>query len=135
MFCLASARTGFPGQARQEDSAFGSFWQAAVVEKQTYRETASTGGWRSLPWPFGLLDVEDDSLAIRSWHWSWWLEGRRVARDEIAEIDVGRVFTVLILRIRLLSGKPWKVHVANAPDRVLNDLRSRGYPLLASDGR
>jgi hypothetical protein len=33
------------------------------------------GGWRSLPWPFGLFDVAPASLKLRSWHWRWWGQG------------------------------------------------------------
>ena len=82
-----------------------------------------------MPWPFGLFDVNVDGLAVRSWHWSWWLRGRQVARSEIEEIRVRRRFGVVILVIQVKCGKPWKVEIANSPDRVLRDLSSHGvYP-------
>lgn len=95
--------------------------------RSTYRVTAAVGGWRSLPWPFGLLDVEDDGLGIRSWHWSWWVSGRKASRNDILGIDVNRRFGVVTLLIRLKSGRPWKIRIANSPSRVLTDLRSRSY--------
>lgn len=97
------------------------------MTRRTYRVTASVGGWRSVPWPFGLLEVDDDGLGIRSWHWSWWLTGKRVARGDVKGIEVDRRFGVATLRIRVGSGKPWKVQVGTAPNGVIEDLRSRGY--------
>ena len=101
----------------------------AAMTRNTYRVTASLGGWRSLPWPFGLLDIDDDGIGIgiRSWHWSWWLPGRKAPRSEIERIDVRKRFAVVTLYIRVTSGKPWKVLINNFPQRVLTDLRKRGY--------
>jgi hypothetical protein len=99
------------------------------VDKRTYRVTALVGGWRSLPWPFGLLDIEDDDLTIRSWHWSWWVQDQRVARSDIEGIEVSRRFGVVQLALRVKSGRPWKVRIANSQSsqRVLRDLSTQGY--------
>jgi hypothetical protein len=97
------------------------------VEKRTYRVTALVGGWRSLPWPFGLFDVGDEELTLRSWHWSWWSAGGTVPREEIGWIDVRRHVGEVFLHIRINSGALWRVHLVNSGERALRDLRSRGY--------
>jgi hypothetical protein len=108
-------------------SAISVLWHAGRVDRQTYRVTASVGGWRSLPWPFGLLDVEDDGVGIRSWHCPWWLQGRKAHANEVDGIDVGQRFGDVTLFVRVQSGRPWKVPLVNQRVRAVSDLRGRGY--------
>ncbi len=99
------------------------------MDRRTYRVTASVGGVRTLPWPFGLLDVDDDGLGVRSWHWAWWVPDSRVERHQIAEIQIRRIFGVAVLLITLGSGKTWKIQVAGSWEskQILKDLDDRGY--------
>jgi len=64
------------------------------VDKRTYRVTV-VAGWRSVPWPFGLLDIDDEGLTIRSWHWSWWAPDHWVLCSDIEDISVSRPFGVV----------------------------------------
>lgn len=114
-------------RATTDAESAGTFWHPGIVDRRTYRVTASTGGWRSLPWPFGLLEVDDNAIAIRSWHWSWWVTSRTAVRSEIEGIDTNRIFGVVRLRIRVRSGKPWTVQASTRRAQLLEDLRSRGY--------
>ena len=52
--------------------------------------TASTGGWRSLPWPFGIFELTETSLTVRSWHWSWWVPDRVIRREEVETVEVAK---------------------------------------------
>lgn len=97
------------------------------MDKHTYRVTALVGGWRSLPWPFGLFEVGDDYLTIRSWHMSWWSAGGTVSRDEISRIEVRRRIGEVFLHIHMKSGARWRVHLVNSGERALAHLRSLGY--------
>jgi hypothetical protein len=97
----------------------------------TYRVTATAGGWRSLPWPFGLLDVTDKALQVRSWHWSWWLADRAVPREAIESIKVRwSIFGVATLAITNSETKrPIRVTTSVAPLKLVSDLKGRGYPV------
>lgn len=92
-----------------------------------YRVTASIGGWRSAPWPFGILEVTDTSLSLRSWHWSWWLADRDIPRDEIELIETSTRFGVTTLRLNVTGGHHVTLQFPTASRRALGDLRRRGY--------
>lgn len=100
-------------------------------EGATYRVTASAGGWRSLPWPFGLLDVTDKALQVRSWHWSWWLADRVVPRDAIESITVRWSFfrTARLAITTSESKRTVRVRGATAPLNLVSDLKDRSYPV------
>ena len=97
----------------------------------TYRVTANAGGWRSLRWPFGLLDVTDEALQVRSWHWSWWVADSVVPRDAIESISVRWIFfRTAKLAITTSEGKRTiRAMVATAPLNLVSDLKDRSYPV------
>ena len=96
---------------------------------RTYHVTASTDSWRSLPWPFGLLDVTDAGLKVRSWHWSWWVPDQFIDRDSIESIHVSKNFGATKLIIKSKKDKVVKVMPVSSAKRVIQELRGRGYSL------
>jgi hypothetical protein len=90
---------------------------------------ASTGGWRSLPWPFGLFEVTDTGLCVRSWHWSWWVADRVIPRESVGAIQATNRFGVLTLRIDVEGSKPVKINVSMYRNKLMRDLRRRDYPV------
>ena len=95
----------------------------------SYHVTASTGGWRSVPWPFGLFDVTDGGLRIHSWHCTWWVEDWTVTRESIESIHVSRRLGAVTLTITDHDSGVAKVKPASSPRRVIQDLLRRGYHL------
>lgn len=95
----------------------------------TYRVSVSTGGWRSLPWPFGLLSVNDDGLRVHSWRWSWWVADKDLNREEIASIEHSKRLGAVKLRITTVDGKEVHVRPALARETLLRDLKERAYPV------
>jgi hypothetical protein len=111
-----------------------SKWQACGVG--TYRVTGSAGGWRSVPWPFGILDVTPISLTLRSWHWSWWVRDLAIPLVEIQSIDVVQRFGfvrlktgVALLTVRTDDGRKMTVS-SISPDPLVGELRDLAYPVL-----
>ena len=96
------------------------------MEPKTYRVTASVGSWRSLPWPFGLLDVTDTGLRVHSWHWSWWVRDQTVAKESIYSIQVINGFGQKRLVVHRRDAPPVKLLPTRTPE-VINDLQLRGY--------
>jgi len=47
----------------------------------TFRITSSTMNWRSIPWPFGLIEIRESSLFLYSKHWSWWAPDRQIPKE------------------------------------------------------
>jgi hypothetical protein len=94
---------------------------------RTYRVTVSTGGWRTVPWPFGLLDVADTGLRIHSWHWSLWVADKSLSRESIETVELSRSLGARILTIRDISGCVVKVQPSPSFDRLLDDLRKHCY--------
>lgn len=100
--------------------------------EHTYRVTAATGGWRSLPWPFGLLDVSDSVLRIHSWHGSWWVRDQEVPRHAIETIGVREGPIGPTLQIRTQDGDVIKVRVPGVRrirKGLIQDLAARRYPV------
>src|ERR1700722_14785266 len=89
--------------------------------ESTYRVTASTGGWRSVPWPFGLLEVRDSSLRFRSQLWAWWVKNKAVQREEITAIEVSRRFGTATLRFKSSAATAITVHVSGSPKKMIQD--------------
>lgn len=101
----------------------------AEMTDRTFHVTASMEGWRSLPWPFGLLDVTDTGLRIHSWHWSWWMADRVIPRESIETVEVSKSFGTTTLTIKDDKGGFAKVMPASSSKRVLEELRHHGYLL------
>jgi hypothetical protein len=102
------------------------------VDERPYRVTASTGGWRSPPWPFWFLDVDDSVLRIRSRGWSWWVRDHDVPRDTIETIHVRENPLGPTSQIRIQDGDVIKVRLPglrSARKRLIGDLAGRGYPV------
>ena len=108
-----------------------SKWQACGVG--TYRVTGSAGGWRSLPWPFGILDVTPISLTLRSWHFSWWVKDLAFPLVEIKSIDVSQRFGlarlsgVALLTVLTDDGRKMRI-TSTSPEPLLGELRDLAYP-------
>ena len=85
------------------------------------------GNWRSLPWPFGLLDVKDSELVIRSWHWSWWLRSRRFPRDLIDRVDTQRQLGATLLTIIVKDDLPVEIRSPHVSNTLIEDLVAHGY--------
>jgi hypothetical protein len=94
-----------------------------------YRVTASTGGWRMVPWPFGLLEVRDNSLHLRSQLWAWWVNSKAVQREAITAIEVSRRFGTATLHIKSDAVTAITVQISGSPEKMIQDLRHRGYPI------
>jgi hypothetical protein len=92
-----------------------------------YRVTASTGSWRSLPWPYGIFEIAETTLTVRSWHWSWWVSDRVISREEIETITAVRRLGVLMVRITTHGGQLVKIKLMTSRDRAVGDLRRFGY--------
>jgi hypothetical protein len=104
-------------------------WRIEASEPRTFRCTASVG-WRTAGWPFGRLEVCDESLRIRSWHWSWWLPARDVPREHIDALELRVLSGAATLRLRphaTADIEPGTITVAIFPTRLLGDLLRRGY--------
>lgn len=102
-------------------------WHALDVTT-TYHVTASTGSWRSVPWPFGLSEVSDHGLCVRSWHWAWWVRDRNIPRESVEAIKATERFGALRLKIAVERSSPVNVQVAINRRKLIEDLMRRGYP-------
>lgn len=94
-----------------------------------YVATYSLGGWRSVPWPFGIFEIEDGTLSVRSLHCGWWVSDRVIPRGEVEAIQVVNLFGVMRFRITARSGRPVKVLVGTRgrQRRATDELRRLGY--------
>jgi hypothetical protein len=93
-----------------------------------YRVTATTGGWRSIPWPFAQLDLDDQAISIRSAHWGWWAEDRQLKRETLDAIKCRRWLGARSFRITI-RGEPGSIRI-QAPwhgRQIAEDLRALGY--------
>jgi hypothetical protein len=86
-----------------------------------HRVTASVGGWKSVPFPFGVFKVNAERLRLRSKHWSWWsrvLMSTHVCRGLRAR-DISNLVTKRVLEMVAMSASNWAS--LNAPE-VLEQL-------------
>jgi hypothetical protein len=99
------------------------------MDPSTFRVTASTGSWRSLPWPFGLVDVSGAQLRVHSSGWSWWVPDRCVRRDKVSSITVRR--TLGAAKISILVDDPPSIILRSSTsvNQLTDALRSHGYPI------
>jgi hypothetical protein len=95
----------------------------------TYSVTASTGGSRSLPWPFGRCEVSDAYVRIRSWHFAWWVRDYDIRRDAVETITISKRFGATTIMIHETGGGATKVNPPTSAHRMVEDLRSRRYPI------
>lgn len=85
--------------------------------------------WRSMPFPFGLVDVGPAEIHLRSWYWSWWLPERVVARDEIRSVKVGHVLGASKLEIEIINGPPVILRSGFRPKALVESFCANGYPI------
>lgn len=95
----------------------------------TFRVTASTGGWRSLPWPFGLVDVSDDRLCVRSFGWSWWVRDCCVNRENVVSVSSRKILGAAKFTIVLDDAPAITLRTSTAVNELTDSLRRHGYPI------
>ena len=99
------------------------------MDPSTFRVTASTGSWRSLPWPFGLVDVSDTHLRIRSFGWSWWVQDRCVEREQVTSVTVRKSFGAAKFSIVLDNAPSITLRTSTSVNQLTDSLRHHGYPI------
>ena len=99
------------------------------MEPTTFRVTASTGSWRSLPWPFGLVDVSDGQLCIRSFGWSWWLPGRCVDREQVKSVTIRKIMGAAKFSVAIENAPPITLRTSTSVSELTDCLRRHGYPM------
>lgn len=95
----------------------------------TYHVTVSTGTCRSVPWPFGLFEVSDTGLCMRSWHWAWWVREQRIPRQAVGTIKATDRFGVLCLKFDVVGSKTVTLRLAINRRTLVLDLKRRGYSM------
>ena len=99
------------------------------MEPATFRVTASTGSWRSLPWPFGLVDVSDGQLRIRSFGWSWWLPDRFVEREHVQAVSVRKILGAATFSIVVDDGPPITLRTSTSVNQLTDSPRRCRLPV------
>jgi hypothetical protein len=99
------------------------------MKANRYRVTASVGTWRSLPWPFGILDITADRLRIHSQYWSWWVKNHDVEREDVKSIQILKLFGTTKLIVKMNDGSQLRVLFSYAGAKAVGDLRGFGYPI------
>ena len=100
-----------------------------AVRHSTFRVTASTGSWRSLPWPFGLVDVSDDEIQVRSIGWSWWVKNCRIERKRVISVTFSSFLGAAKFHIAVENGPPITLRASVAVSQLRESLRRHGYPI------
>lgn len=98
-------------------------------DPSTFRVTASTGSWRSLPWPFGLVDVSDTDLRIRSFGWSWWVPDRCVEREQVTSVTVRKILGAATFSIVVDNAPSITPQTSTSVNQLTDSLRHHGYPI------
>jgi hypothetical protein len=87
-------------------------------------------GRRIVSWPFGRLDVNDDSLGVRS-RPAFQLRRREAAKGSVQAISVERRSGTYLLKIRdtadAFSNIIVQMPVGSA--KIVDELRKYGYPI------
>ena len=95
----------------------------------TYRVTWAAG-WKTIPWPFGLIEVGEDGLRLHSKYWSWWQSKVEIPKDSVNAVAVGWLAGAAHIRIRTSTRKrPVTVSSSVRQRALIADLRSCGYPV------
>jgi hypothetical protein len=93
-----------------------------------------TVGWRSAGWPFGLCDVSAEGLTLRSWHRSWWLPQRSLAREDVEVLQLRVLSGAAALRVRSKSSaERLSVRPVVRPRRLIAALAECGYRIEAQN--
>lgn len=92
--------------------------------------TASTGSWRSLPWPFGLVDVSDDQLCVRSFGWSWWVKDCCVNRENVESVSVRKLPGAAKFTVAIDNAPTITLRTATSVNQLKDALRHHGYQIL-----
>jgi hypothetical protein len=104
------------------------------VSTKRYQVTASVGGWKLLPWPFGLLDVSTESIRLHSWGWSWWVKDREFGAREVKSVKVTKKLGTTRLLVVMSDGLQLKTEMNSPMKAVVQLFRNYGYPLDANRG-
>ena len=104
--------------------------------KSTYRVEAKTGWLSEVPWPFGLLDVSDDELWVHSsWLYAWYMRNTWHSRKAITAIryliptSTGGTSAMIFVDANDRR-TAMTIRIPTGGDVLLEDLRSRGYPMV-----
>jgi glycerol kinase len=91
-------------------------------------------GRRIVSWPFGRLDVKDDSLSVRS-RPSFQLARREALRENVEAISIVKRSGTTLLRIRD-TGNVFSDIIVQIPLRsakIVHELRRQGYPVVEEE--
>lgn len=92
-------------------------------------------GLRAASWPLGTFTICDHRLAFRFW-FRLWISPRLVPRGAIERIEVYHNLGVAHLRVSGVEAPlNLRVQLPYSVDRVVLELRSRGYPLVDLRGQ
>jgi hypothetical protein len=108
---------------------------AAEVKEQAKMSSRTfiVGVWvgrRIVSWPFGRLDINDDSLGVRS-RPAFQLRGREAVKGSVQTISIKRRSGTTLLKIRD-SGDAFSSVIVQMPlgsAKIVDELRRRGYPV------
>jgi hypothetical protein len=92
-----------------------------------YHVTASVGGWKSLPWPFGILDISFESMRLHSWLLSWWLKDRDFDSRDVKSIQVTKRLGTTRLLVVMDDGSQLKAELRLPMEKTVQLLRNCGY--------
>ncbi len=98
------------------------------MDRSAFRVTASTGGWRSLPWPFAIVEVSDTQLSIRSTGWSWWVPDRSVDREKVKSITIQKSLGTTKFSIAVDDSPSISLRPATSASKLRDSLSRHGYP-------
>jgi hypothetical protein len=95
--------------------------------RDTYRVAVSTLNRRSIPWPFGLVEIRESSLFLYSRHWSWWAKDRQISKDQIRTVRTRHGFGVLKVRIEVEAAPSASIVVVMFKKSFVAALKECGY--------
>lgn len=96
----------------------------------SFRVTASTGSWRSLPWPFGIVDVSDDQICVRSFGWSWWVRDCCVDRENVESVSITKILGAAKFMVAVENAPSVTLRTSTAVNQLTDALRRHGYLIL-----
>jgi hypothetical protein len=96
------------------------------MDSKRFRVSASVGGSRSLPWPFGVLDVSAEQLRLHS-SFRWWVKNQDFTSDNVQSIRAFKKLGTLRLVAVMNDGSELKVEFLSSGKVVIQTFESFGY--------
>jgi hypothetical protein len=97
------------------------------MDNKRFRVTASVGGRKSIPWPFGILDIGAEKLRLRSSLMSWWVKGHDFDFEEVKSVSVLKRFGTTRVHVAMNDGSQLKAELVSSPEAVVRTLGRFGY--------